>query len=60
MIPPGLLRAVAPRYRYCSGATYTIAVAPLLLVEKNGDGSADTFSPVFWRYALPLLLSTDN
>jgi hypothetical protein len=58
----GLLRAVAPRYRYCSGATYTVAVAvaPLLLVEKNGDGSAATFSPVFWRYALPLLLSTDN
>jgi hypothetical protein len=59
---PGLLRAVAPRYRYCSGATFTVAVAvaPLLLVEKNGDGSAATFSPVFWRYALPLLLSTDN
>ena len=37
-----------------------LAVAPLLLVEKNGDGSAATFSPVFWRYALPLLLSTDN
>ena len=58
----GLLRAVALRYRYCSGATYTVAVAvaPLFLVEKNGDGSAATFSPVFWRYALPLLLSTDN
>ena len=58
----GLLRAVALRYRYCSGATFTVAVAvaPLLLVEKNGDGSAATFSPVFRRYALPLLLSTDN
>ena len=45
----GLLRAVAPRYRYCSGATFTVAVAvaPLLLVEKNGDGSAATFSLVF-------------
>ena len=45
----GLLRAVAPRYRYCSGATFTVAVAvaPLLLVEKNGDGSAATFLPVF-------------
>ena len=40
-----MLRAVAPRYRYCSGATFTVAVAeaPLLLVEKNGDGSAATF-----------------
>ena len=58
----GLLRAVAPRYRYCSGATFTVAVAvaPLLLVEKNGDGSAATFSLVFWRYALPLLLSAQN
>src|SRR6218665_336076 len=29
---PGLLIAVAPRYRYCSGATFTVAVAvaPLL------------------------------
>ena len=44
---PVLLRAVAPRYRHCSGATYTVAVAPLLVVEKNGDGSAATFSPVF-------------
>ena len=36
--------AVAPRYRHCSGATFTVAVAPLLLVEKNGDGSAANFS----------------
>ena len=36
----GLLIAVAPRYCYCSGATFTVAVAPLLLIEKNGDGSA--------------------
>ena len=56
----GLLRTVALRYRYCSGATFTVAVAPILLVQKNGDGSADTFLPVFWRYALTLLLSTDN
>ena len=54
----GLLRAVASRYRYCVGATYTVAVAPLRLVEKNGDGSAVTFHNFFWRYAL--LLSTDN
>ena len=39
--------AVAPRYRYCSGATFTVAVAPLLLIEKNGDGSAATFSQFF-------------
>src|SRR6218665_1259684 len=32
----GLLIAVAPRYRYCSGATFTVAVAvaPLLLAES--------------------------
>src|SRR6218665_1327925 len=32
-INTGLLIAVAPRYRYCSGATFTVAVAvaPLLL-----------------------------
>jgi len=48
-VSTGLLRAVAPRYRYCSGATFTVAVAeaPLLLVEKNGDGSAVTFLSVF-------------
>ena len=40
---PGLLIAVAPRYRYCSGATFTVAVAPLLLAESSGDGSAATF-----------------
>jgi len=51
-----LLRAVAPRYRYCSGATFkvAVAVAPLLFIEKNGDGSAATFSRDFWRYALLL------
>jgi hypothetical protein len=58
---PGLLRAVTPRYRCCDDATLTLAVAPLLLVEKNGDGSAAAFSPVFfWRYALSLLLSAGN
>ena len=41
----GLLRVVAPRY--CNGAAGTVVVAPLLLVEKNGDGSTTTFSPVF-------------
>ena len=40
---PGLLIAVAPRYRYCSGANFTIAVVPLLLAESSGDSSADTF-----------------
>jgi len=37
----GLLIAVAPRY--CSGATFTVAVAVLLLAESSGDGSAATF-----------------
>ena len=44
-IYPGLLIAVAPRYRYCSGATFTVAVAvaPLRLTESSGDSSAATF-----------------
>jgi len=37
-----LLIAVAPRYRYCSGATFTVAVA-----ESSGDSSADTFLAAF-------------
>src|SRR6218665_2217568 len=37
----GLLIAVAC-YRYCSGATFTVAVAPLLLAESSGDSSAAT------------------
>src|SRR6218665_2166164 len=46
---PGLLIAVAPRYRYCSGATFTlaVAVAPLLLAESSGDCSAATFLSAF-------------
>jgi hypothetical protein len=44
----GLLRAVALPLR--SGATFAVAVAPLLMVQKNDDGSADTFSPGFWLY----------
>ena len=45
----GLLIAVAPRYRYCSGATFTVAVAvaPLLLAESSGDSSAATFLAAF-------------
>ena len=43
----GLLKAVALCYRNCSGATFTVAVAPLLLIEKNGDVSAATFVLVF-------------
>src|SRR6218665_3903129 len=41
----GLLIAVALRYRYCSGATFTVAVAvaPLLLAESSGVSSAATF-----------------
>ena len=41
----GLLIAVAPRYRYCSGATFivAVAVAPLLLTESSGESSAATF-----------------
>ena len=52
----GLLIAVAPRYRYCSGATFTVAVAvaPLLLVESSGDSSAAkflaAFSAIRYRY----------
>ena len=38
---------VALRYRYYSNTTFTVAVAvvvaPLLLIEKNGDGSTTTF-----------------
>ena len=44
---PGLLIAVAPRYRYCSGATFTVAVAPLLLAESSGDSSAATLFSCF-------------
>src|SRR6218665_2370374 len=51
---PGLLIAVAPRYSYCSGATFTAAVAPLLLAESSGDSSAATFllffSAIRYRY----------
>ena len=45
----GLLIAVAPRYRYCSGATFTVAVevAPLLLAESSADSSAATFLATF-------------
>src|SRR6218665_725517 len=45
----GLLIAVAPRYRYCSGATFTVAVAvaPLLLAESSGESSAATFFSCF-------------
>ena len=45
----GLLIAVAPRYRYCSGATFivAVAVAPLLLAESSGDSSAATFFSSF-------------
>ena len=45
----GLLIAVAPHYRYCSGATFTVAVAvaPLLLAESSGDSSAATFLAAF-------------
>ena len=32
----GLLRAVALRYRYCSGATFAVAVAPLLFHQFFG------------------------
>src|SRR6218665_3449015 len=46
-IEAGLLIAVAPRYRYCSGATFTVAVAPLLLAESSGDSSAATFLAPF-------------
>ena len=40
-----LLIAIAPRYRYCSGATFT--VAPLILAESSGDGSAATILAAF-------------
>jgi len=49
MFSPGLLIAVAPRYRYCSGVTFTVAVAvaPILLAESSGDSSAATFLAAF-------------
>ena len=43
----GLLIAVAPRYRYWSDATFTVAVAvaPILLAESSSDvTSATSFS----------------
>ena len=45
----GLLIAVAPRYRYCSGTTFrvAVAVAPLLLAESSGDSSAATCLAAF-------------
>ena len=45
----GLLVAEAPRYRYryFSGDTFTVAIAPLLLAESGGDGSAATFLAAF-------------
>jgi len=45
----GLLISVEPRYHYCSGATFTVAVAvaPLLLAESSGDSSAVTFLAAF-------------
>ena len=43
----GLLIAVAPRYRYCSGAIFTVALAPLLLAESSGDSSVATFLAAF-------------
>src|SRR6218665_1150785 len=48
-LPAGLLIAVAPRYRYCSGATFgvAVAVAPLLLAKSSGDSSAATFLAAF-------------
>ena len=45
------------KYWYCITSGLLVAVAPLLLIEKNGDSSAATFSLVF--LALPLLLSSD-
>src|SRR6218665_1323330 len=47
IILSGLLIAVALRYRYCSGATFAVAVAPLLLAESSGDSSAATFLATF-------------
>jgi len=44
---PGLLIAVALHYRYCSGATFIVAVALLLLAESSGDSSAATFLAAF-------------
>ena len=47
LLLPGLLIAVAPRYPYCSDATFTVAVAPILLAESSGDSSAATFLAAF-------------
>ena len=45
----GLLIAVAPHYRYCSGATFTVAVAvaPLLLAESSTASSSDSSAATF-------------
>ena len=47
VLAAGLLIMVALRYRYCSGATFTVAVAPILLTESSGDSSAATFLAAF-------------
>jgi len=41
------LIAVAQRYRYCNGATFTVAVAALRVDESSGEGSAVTFLAAF-------------
>src|SRR6218665_2467208 len=58
----GLLIAVAPRYRYCSGATFTVAVAvaPLLLDESSGDSSAATFLAVFLELLATATFKKEN
>jgi len=38
---------VAPHYRYCSGATFAVAVAPLLLAESSSDAIAASFLAAF-------------
>src|SRR6218665_1103727 len=43
----GLLIAVAPRYPYCSGATFSVMGAPLIFAESSGDSSAATFLALF-------------
>ena len=56
----GLLIASSGSARYCSGATFrvAIAVAALLFAKSSDFGSAATFSVIFGRYSLPLLLAT--
>ena len=54
----GLLRAVASRYRYCSGANYTVAVAvaPLLFHRFLALRAAATFEHKQFIFGVSIIL----